>query len=322
MNNYTVLHCHTDLSSATTNIDSVTKYEDYIKYASELGMKAIAITEHGNILSWVKKKETCEKYGLKYIHGIEAYLTETIEEKVRDNYHCCLYAKNWDGVKELNKLISSSFNRKDNHFYYAPRITFDELINTSDNIIITTACLGGVLSKALGTQLHKNFLEFLSKNSHRCFLEIQHHDVIQQKTYNKMLYDYSKKYNIRLIVGTDTHALDEKHVKGRKILQKAKNIHFSDEEGWDLTFKTYDELIESYKKQSSLPMDTILKAIENTNKIADMIEPFELNREYKYPKLYEDGEQVLKQKINEGILRLGINEYDNYQSEYIPIIYE
>ena len=137
-----------------------------------------------------------------------------------------------------------------------------------------------------------------------------------------MLYDYSKKYNIRLIVGTDTHALDEKHVKGRKILQKAKNIHFSDEEGWDLTFKTYDELIESYKKQSSLPMDTILKAIENTNKIADMIEPFELNREYKYPKLYEDGEQVLKQKINEGILRLGINEYDNYQSEYIPRIYE
>ena len=106
MSNYTVLHCHTELSNGTTNIDSVTKYEDYIKRASELGMKSIAITEHGNILSWLKKKDCCEKYGLKYIHGIEAYLTETIDTKVRDNYHCCLYARNWEGVKELNKLIN------------------------------------------------------------------------------------------------------------------------------------------------------------------------------------------------------------------------
>ena len=321
MNNYTVLHCHTDLSSATTNIDSVTKYEDYIKYASELGMKAIAITEHGNILSWVKKKETCEKYGLKYIHGIEAYLTETIEEKVRDNYHCCLYAKNWDGVKELNKLISSSFNRKDNHFYYAPRILIDDLFNTSDNIIISSACLGGVFNKG-NSEIKERFLNFFIKNKHRCFLEIQHHNVEDQISYNKYLYELSKEYDLQLVANTDTHCLNKIHEKGRSILQKAKNIYFDNEEGWDLTFKTYDELIESYKKQNSLPIDIVLKAIENTNKIADMIEPFELNREYKYPKLYEDGEQVLKQKINEGILRLGINEYDNYQSEYIPRIYE
>lgn len=321
MNNYTVLHCHTDLSSATTNIDSVTKYEDYIKYASELGMKAIAITEHGNILSWVKKKETCEKYGLKYIHGIEAYLTETIEEKVRDNYHCCLYAKNWDGVKELNKLISSSFNRKDNHFYYAPRILIDDLFNTSDNIIITSACLGGVFNKG-NSKIKERFLNFFIQNKHRCFLEIQHHNVEDQISYNKYLYELSKEYDLQLVANTDTHCLNKIHEKGRSILQKAKNIYFDNEEGWDLTFKTYDELIESYKKQNSLPIDIVLKAIENTNKIADMIEPFELNREYKYPKLYEDGEQVLKQKINEGILRLGINEYDNYQSEYIPRIYE
>ena len=53
------------LSSATTNIDSVTSYEDYIEYASKIGMKAIAITEHGNILSWLKKKECCEKKWIK-----------------------------------------------------------------------------------------------------------------------------------------------------------------------------------------------------------------------------------------------------------------
>ena len=132
--NYTVLHLHTDLSTATTNIDSVTKSEDYIKKAASLNMKAIAFTEHGNLLNWAKKKELCEKYGLKYIHGIEAYLTQTLDEKIKDNYHCCLYAKNYEGVKELNKLVSRSFNRKDNHFYYTPRISLDESITKFFNI--------------------------------------------------------------------------------------------------------------------------------------------------------------------------------------------
>ncbi|MEG0087044.1 MAG: PHP domain-containing protein, partial [Niameybacter sp.] len=129
MNNYTITHCHTQLSSGTTNIDSITTYEDYILRAKSLGMKAIAFTEHGNIFSWVKKKLTCEEHGIKYIHAMEAYITKSLDSKVRDNYHCCLYALNHDGVKELNKLSSISFNKE--HKYYAPRITFSELLNTS-----------------------------------------------------------------------------------------------------------------------------------------------------------------------------------------------
>ena len=123
---YTLTHCHSDYTNGTTNIDSVTKFEDYIKRAKDEGMKAIAFTEHGNTFGWVKKKETCEKYGLKYIHAIEAYVTESLDEKIRDNYHICLYAKNFEGVKELNKMITKSYNRKDGHFYYTPRMTFDD----------------------------------------------------------------------------------------------------------------------------------------------------------------------------------------------------
>ena len=320
MSNYTVLHCHTELSNGTTNIDSVTKYEDYIKRASELGMKSIAITEHGNILSWLKKKDCCEKYGLKYIHGIEAYLTETIDTKVRDNYHCCLYARNWEGVKELNKLISNSYNRNDNHFYYTPRILIDDLFKTSDNIIVASACLGGVFNKG-NDEVKKRMLDFFIKNKDRCFLEIQHHNVKDQIEYNKYLFKLSQEYGLKLVTNTDTHCLDKKHVKGRDILQKAKNIRFDNEDGWDLTFKSYDELIESYKQQNSLPMFVILEAMENTNRIADMIEEFTMDKSYKYPKLYDNSEDVLKQKINEGVIRTGIDKLPNYETEYLPRIY-
>ena len=143
---YFAYHMHSMLSNGTTNIDSITDFHDYIDAAKECGMTALGISEHGNMFNWLKKKEAIEAAGLRYVHCVEAYLTESIDDKVRDNYHCWIGAKNYDGVKELNRLVSKSFSRKDNHFYYYPRISFDELFATSDNILITTACLGGVLN--------------------------------------------------------------------------------------------------------------------------------------------------------------------------------
>ena len=184
---FTYIHIHSDLSSGVTNVDSITKYDDYIAKAKECGMKAMAFTEHGSVFSWVNKKRHIEAAGMKYIHGEEFYVTETLDEKIRDNYHVCLYARNYKGVLELNQLSSESFNRSDNHFYYAPRISIDQLIRTSDNILVSTACLGGILHN--GTDAIKDkFIAFLAKNKHRCFLEIQHHNVEEQKLYNQYLY--------------------------------------------------------------------------------------------------------------------------------------
>ena len=320
MDNYTVLHLHTELSSCTTNIDSVTNYSDYIKKAKELGMKAIAITEHGNCFEWFKKKSCCEENGIKYIHGAEFYVTETLDEKIKDNYHCCLYAKNYNGFLELNKLMSKSFNREDNSFYYSPRISLEDLFGTSNNIIITTACLGGFFGKG-SDELQSKVVSFMQQNKDRCFLEIQPHLVEKQIKLNKKLYDIHKTTGIRLMVGTDTHALNDIHAKGRVMLQKAKNIFFGDEEGWDLTFKTYEELLSILKTQDAIPYEDYLKALENTNIIADMVEEFKIDTSYKYPKLYEDSLSVLKQKVNQGIINRKINKYSNYKSEYIPRIY-
>ena len=192
-NNYTVLHLHSDMSNGVTNIDSVTKYHDYVKRAQELNMTALAFSEHGSVFDWHGKKEAIEKAGMKYIHAAEFYITEKIDAdedgnpiKLRDNWHCLLIARNFDGVKEINRLASKSFNRKDGSYYYAPRIQFGDLINTSSNVIISTACLGGILNRA-SDNIQKRFLDFIIKNKERCFLEIQHHNVLDQKNYNKKL---------------------------------------------------------------------------------------------------------------------------------------
>ena len=250
MSNYTILHLHTMLSNAVTNIDSVDTYKNFINKASECGMKALAFSEHGNVLGWTSKKKEIEAHNMKYIHAEEFYVTENLNDKIRDNYHCLLIAKNYDGVLELNKLSTISFNRNDNHFYYQPRISYDELVNTSDNIIICTACLGGILSKG-HKDLKNKFFNFIRKHKDRCFFEIQHHQSADQKKYNKILYDIATKYGIRLVMTTDTHALNEQSLKARAIMQKAKNVHFDEEDEFDIVFKTYDELVESCKKQNS-----------------------------------------------------------------------
>jgi DNA polymerase-3 subunit alpha len=321
MNNYTILHLHSDLSNGVTNIDSITKYKSYIEKAKECGMTALAFSEHGCIFEWLHKKSAIEDVGMKYIHAEEFYVTESLSEKIRDNYHLLLIAKNYEGFKELNKLSSISFNRDDGHFYFVPRISYDELKATSDNIIVSTACLGGILSKG-NRDLKNDFFKWMMRHKDRCFLEIAQHIAPQQIEYNQMLYKLHETYGLNLVVGTDTHALDLEHSNGRSLLQKSKKIYFENEDFFDLTFKTYDELVECFEKQGSLPKEIYLEAIENTNVIANMVEPFEITNEKKYPHLYDDSETVMNKKIKEGIEWRGINKKDNFQEYKERIQYE
>ena len=294
--NYCIYHLHSDLSNAVTNIDSTTKFYEYVEEAQKCGMKAMAFSEHGSIFEWWHKKCAIENAGMKYIHAIEAYLTETLDAKIRDNYHCVLIARNYDGFKELNRLVSMSFNRKDNHFYYVPRISFDELFQTSDNIIFTTACIGGVLHKA-EAETKQKFLDFMAANKQRCFFEVGHHLDDKQIEYNRYLKKLSEQYGIPLIAGTDTHVLNAEHEEGRRILQLSKNIKFDGEDKWDLKFHDYEGLVEAYRAQGSLNKEDYLLAIENTNMLTDMVEEFHLDRNTKYPHIYQNPVETFRKKI-------------------------
>ncbi|WP_219721519.1 hypothetical protein, partial [Clostridioides difficile] len=83
-----------------------------------------------------------------------------------------------------------------------------------------------------------------------------------------MLYEWSILYGIPLIAGTDTHSSSEYKAECRKVLQKSKNSFYGEEDEFDLTWKNYDDLVDEFKKQNILPIDIILEAINNTNKLA------------------------------------------------------
>lgn len=245
-----------------------------------------------------------EKDGVWYANYLDSDIVLPIDissvvkerdEKRRDNYHCVLIAKNYQGFLELNKLMSISFNN-DGHNYYSPRITFDELFATSDNIIISTACVASPLGKGTDTAKQK-YLDFLIKNKHRVFLEVQHHDTDKQRAYNLELYELSKKYGIPMIAATDTHCLNKVHELGRKYYQLRKDITFDDEAGWDLTWKTFDQLVDAFEVQGALPKEVYMEAINNTNVMADMVEPIELDKSFKYPRISKNAAEDLYKKI-------------------------
>lgn len=305
---YVTYHLHSDLSL----LDSVSKFEDYIMKAVELGQKAICFTEHGNIMRWVAKKIACDKAGIKYLHGCEVYLTAQLEPKVRDNYHTVLIAKNMDGLRELNQLVSTS--NTSSHFYFKPRISFDEFLNISDNVIKISACLASPLARLEDeitnltmkddiTDEEKQRLDYLKSHFNDVLLKYDYYEIQphinskEQKIYNKQLFEWSKKYNKPLIAGTDTHSINQYKAECRSILQLAKGIEFANEDNFDLTYKSYDELVHMFEEQDALPKTVYLQAIENTNVMADSCEEIVLDKEFKYPKVYDDDIGTLKTRL-------------------------
>lgn len=279
-NTYTAYHVHTDYSL----LDSCSKFEEYVDLAVSQGATAIASTEHGKPLGWVSKKLYCDEKGIKFIHGVEIYLTETLQPKVRDNYHTVLLAKNMDGVKELNRLVGIS--SREDHFYYTNRISFDEFLNISNNIIKTSACLASPLNKL--PDEHPRYMELAQ---HYDYLEVQPHNCDDQVEFNKRLFSLSKKIGKPLIVGTDTHNSTPYKAECRNLLMVRKKKSYGNEDSFDLTWKTYDELCGMFERQGALPKEVYLDAIANTNRMADMIDNFELDKSIKYPILYGSREE-------------------------------
>lgn len=323
MDNYVVYHLHSYYSL----LDSCTSPKEYVDKAVELGQTALCFTEHGNIFQWFEKKKLCEDAGLKYIHGIECYVTETLKEKIRDNWHTILIAKNYDGFVEINNLFYKSY--QPDHTYYKHRISIDEFLNISDNVIKISACIQSPLfqmRKKLadgGIEAENKYINLLK---HYDYYEIQYHNFEDQINYNKYLFEMSKQYNKPLIVGTDTHCIDTYKAECRIILQygKTDGAWGDSENECDMTYKSYDELIKMFEVQNSLPMDVIREAINNTNIMAKSVEELIIDTHDKYPYLYgEKDEEVMwrvlhnnyQQKLKDGIISDSKEYLENIEYE-------
>lgn len=295
-NNYVLTHCHTSYSL----LDSCTSYQEMIDTAVQHGMKAIAITEHGLPRGWVNKALYCKQKGVKFLHGVEIYLTEQLEPKVRDNFHTVLIAKNAAGIRELNELVSKSTDEA--HFYYNNRISLDEFLGISDNIIKTSACLASPLNKL--PHDHPRYMELAQ---HYDFLEIQPHDDPEQKAFNAWLVDLAQKIGKPLIVGTDTHSSSAYKAECRQVLLEAKGKNYPDDK-FNLTFMSYEELIAAMEKQGIVSKEVYMEAIENTNRVADMCDEIEIDTSIKSPVSYGSPEadekmfeELVKSKLDEKI---------------------
>lgn len=327
LNVWTPLHLHTDISNPSY-FEVVSQADQYIDWAVKQGQKAICFTEHGNAVNWIKKKIHAEKAGLKFIFGIEAYVTMRLEDDTR--YHTILIAKNYQGVQTILRLSSQSFNRQDRHFYRKPRIAFDELKQafSEGNIYITTACLAGALGSTLidtkdsdevvqqKSDILSAWLGLAKSNPEMFLFEIQPHNNPEQQQLNNACINYASYYGCRLIASNDIHALNPYHDKLRKIVKKGKGASYSNEDEFELWCKTYDEMVDSFVK-CGVNEKYAKQALDTTNEIADSIETFELDRSHKYPHLYKHPEREFQKRIKQGLHEREIDKLSKEkQQEY------
>ena len=219
-----------------------------------------------------------------------------------------MLAKNFEGVKEINSIVSRSFDEK--HFYYNNRISIDEFLSLSDNVIATSACLASPLNKLPID--HPKYEEMVKRYD---YLEIQPHLHQEQIDFNIHLAYLADKYKKPLIAGTDTHSLNKYKAECRRILLKRKHKSYGDEDEFDLTFKTYEGLVQAFKAQNALPEAIYMQAIENTVVMANSVEDFELDCGLKYPILYGSREKdhevlldTIERKLNDKITSGAITE--------------
>lgn len=202
---FTHLHLHTDYSL----LDGAIALDTLVEFGKKQGLKALAITDHGNIFGAVKFFQKCAAAKIKPILGMEAYLTEDIAIKVANKkyYHLVLLVKNETGYKNLCKLISHSYQQG---FYFKPRIDYALLEQYNEGLIALTACLGGHIPQLLlegnDTQAVERMDWFLRVfGRERFYFEVQPEDQPEQAILNKKLFAYAAEKEIKCVATGDCH---------------------------------------------------------------------------------------------------------------------
>jgi DNA polymerase-3 subunit alpha len=205
---FTHLHVHTEFSL----LDGLSKVDSLVDHVKELGMGAVAMTDHGNMHGAVDFYKAAKSKGVKPIIGAELYVAErSLRDrdnlKDRENYHLTVLAKDLTGYRNLMKLVSTAWL---DGYYYKPRVDHDLLRANSEGLIALSGCLGSELSQAIlksnpdkALRLAEEYRDIFAADNY--FFEVQGHQTQGQARVNEALRELSSKMGVPLVATNDSH---------------------------------------------------------------------------------------------------------------------
>lgn len=306
---WSALHNHSEFSV----LDGFAHPQEYLDRAQEIGLKAFAITEHGNQYSWVYFDELKKNYpDIKIIYGVELY--ECFNTKVQDKdnkyFHLVALAKNERGRIALNEIITiSNFEG----FYYKPRVDLQTLSPYANDIVVLSACLA---SKIARESDYKKCIQYVQKYKSifpHFYLEMQSHDTDDQREYNQKILKLSQDTNTDFVITTDSHAAtkDDLYYQARHV-QIAHDDETLTEVYSGCYLQSEDEIHEIMDTQ--IGSENVDFGLEKSNEIADSIDivdmPFQEPQlpTFPLPDGYKDNFEYLKHLTGLGWITRGIDK--------------
>ena len=317
---YSSLHNHTYYSL----LDGYGSPKEMLDRAKEIGLKAFAITEHGNVYSSIYFDLIKKDYpDIKMIYGCELYECEDITVKDKDNkyFHLICLVRNEQGRKDLNKVITKS---NFEGFYFKPRCTVEDIKPYAENFVISSACLASKLARESDFEKCIEYINDYKEAFPHFFLEMQSHSHQDQCLYNQKILELSKRTNTPFIITTDSHApkkedlyYQDKLIQiGRKSSNNDKNAIENSEVYEGCYMQSEDEIHEIMDSQ--IGYENVCLGLENTNKVADLIEnvdmPFQKPQlpTFPLPDGYRDNNEFLWHLVRQGWKDRG---YDNLSED-------
>ena len=267
MQRFTHLHVHTEYSL----LDGASKIPELVAYAKELGMDSLAITDHGVMYGAVEFYQECTKAGIKPIIGCEVYLAKgshlDMTEKTR--YHLILLAENDIGYHNLMKIVSKG---QLEGFYYKPRVDKDILRTYSEGIICLSACIAGEVPRLINSgnmdgarRCVQEYIDIFGKDNY--FLEIQNHDIPEEKTAAEGLRQLAQEFGIGLVATNDLHYVRREDAEAQDVLLCIQTTSNVDDPG-RMRFPNDSFYLKSAEEMAEL-FGGYPEALENTCRIAD-----------------------------------------------------
>lgn len=303
------MFAHLHIHSCYSLLDSIIKPQDLINKLKDMGHTAFALTDHGNVYASVKTYKIAKENNIKMIYGCEFYICDNITIKDKDNKysHLIVLAKNEEGRKNINKLITKSYL---DGFYYKPRIDFELLTQHKEGLIVLSACMAGEISKAiLNNEIDKAYQ--IAHKYKECFgndyyIELQSHVDEKQLFLNQNLLKMAKDLCIPYVITTDAHYLNKEDAELHQIFIQINREKEDGETYKDCYIQTEEEIYEKLKiimneNEIRTGLDNTLEIVEKCNAQIPLSPP--ILPKVEIPKQYKNNTEYLWYLCKEGWYR-------------------